>query len=132
MQEPEIMRLSENKQKLLNDHYNRYALGGARLTPIRLHVSSLIRKLFWKTVVHSTLVIKRAIDILLSITLLILLSPVFLLTALCIKIEDRGKLFYSQTRVGKWGKFFTMYKFRSMCLNAEQRKNEILNMNETG
>ena len=126
------MRLSENKQKLLNDHYNRYALGGARLTPIRLHFSSLIRKLFWKTVVHSTLVIKRAIDILLSIILLILLSPIFLLTALCIKMEDRGELFYSQTRVGKWGKFFTMYKFRSMCLNAEQRKNEILNMNETG
>ena len=126
------MKLPESKQILLKNFYNHYALGGTRLSQIRLNYSCVIRKLFWKMVVHSTLAIKRAIDIIFSFILLIILSPIFLLTALCIKLEDRGKLFYSQTRVGKWGQLFTMYKFRSMCLDADNKKNEILNMNETG
>ena len=126
------MKLHKKKQMLLKDYYNRYALGGTRLSQFRLYFSSVIRKLIWRLIVHSTLALKRTIDIVFSFILLITLSPVFLLTALCIKLEDQGSLFYSQTRVGKWGKLFTMYKFRSMCLDAEKRKNEILNRNETG
>jgi exopolysaccharide biosynthesis polyprenyl glycosylphosphotransferase len=131
-QEPESMKLHKNKQMLLKDYYNHYALGGTRLAQFRLYFSCVVRKLIWKLIVHSTLAMKRTIDIIFSFILLITLSPVFLLTALCIKLEDQGSLLYSQTRVGKWGKLFTMYKFRSMCLDAEKKKNEILNRNETG
>lgn len=126
------MELSKSKQKLMKDHYNHFALGGTVLAHVRLYYSCVVRKIFWKLVVNSTLAIKRTIDILFSSLLMIILAPLFLITALCIKLEDGGPLFYSQTRVGKWGKLFTMYKYRSMCLNADQLKKDVLNMNETG
>ena len=130
--ECEGMRKQETKDALMKDFYNRYALGGMGIAKARLQYSCFYRKLIWKMVVHSTLAVKRLIDIIFSGVLLIILSPVFLLTALCIKIEDRGPLFYSQTRVGKWGGNFKMYKFRSMCVNADEKKKDMLAMNETG
>lgn len=61
-----------------------------------------------------SLTAKRAIDILGSITGLILLSPLFLLIALCIKLTDRGPVFFRQQRLGRDGEAFALLKFRSM------------------
>ncbi len=58
--------------------------------------------------------VKRGMDIVISLLLLVLLSPVLLLTALAIKIDSRGPLLYRQTRLGKNEKPFEMLKFRSM------------------
>ena len=58
------------------------------------------------------------------------LSPVFLVIALCIKIEDGGPVFFAQTRVGKYGRLFKMFKFRSMCMDAEARLAELLSRNQ--
>jgi exopolysaccharide biosynthesis polyprenyl glycosylphosphotransferase len=63
--------------------------------------------------------IKRYMDIIFSIILTILMFPVMLLTALIIKIKDGGPVFYSQRRTGKNGKEFTLYKFRTMVVDAE-------------
>ncbi|MDV3427952.1 MAG: sugar transferase, partial [Bacillota bacterium] len=63
--------------------------------------------------------VKRCIDIIGSLVGLILLSPVFLITAAWVKIDSRGPVSFAQERVGKDGKLFKMYKFRSMCMNAE-------------
>ena len=52
-----------------------------------------------------------------------------LLIALLIKLEDGGPVFFTQTRIGKYGRGFTMYKFRSMCLDAESRLEELLARN---
>ena len=76
--------------------------------------------------------LKRGIDIIGSLFGLILLSPVFALTALAIKVEDRGPVFFASDRAGKWGKRFKMYKFRSMILEADQLKEDLLDQNETG
>ncbi|MBR5376774.1 MAG: sugar transferase, partial [Lachnospiraceae bacterium] len=65
-------------------------------------------------------VIKRLFDIILSFVLIILLSPLMLLTALCIKISDRGPVFYRQVRCTKNAREFTMLKFRSMIVDAEK------------
>lgn len=65
-------------------------------------------------------VLKRAFDLLASIVLLVLLSPVFLITAIAIKRDTAGPVFFSQTRVGLNGKPFTMIKFRTMSTTAEQ------------
>ncbi len=73
---------------------------------------------------------KRALDIFASIVGLIVLSPIFAATAIAIKAEDGGKVIFAQTRVGKDGKFFRMYKFRSMCVNAEQKLKELEKHNE--
>ncbi len=62
---------------------------------------------------------KRAIDIVFSLCCLIVLSPVFLFTAIAIKLTSKGPVFYSHERIGKHGKGFCMVKFRSMHLNAE-------------
>ncbi|MGN0367073.1 MAG: sugar transferase [Suilimivivens sp.] len=65
-------------------------------------------------------VLKRLFDILLAGTALVCLSPIFLVTALAIKLEDGGTVFFSQLRVGKNMKVFKMYKFRSMKTDADK------------
>ena len=72
---------------------------------------------------------KRLFDILFSILALILLSPVFLIIALLMKILSPGPIFFGHKRVGKNGKFFRVYKFRTMVINAEEILNEWLNNN---
>lgn len=62
----------------------------------------------------------RIFDLLISITGLILFSPLMLLIALLVKVSSKGPVFYRQERVGKGGKPFTMYKFRSMRPDAEK------------
>lgn len=63
---------------------------------------------------------KRAGDIAGSLVFCLITSPVWVLTALAIKLDSRGPVFYKQERVGRYGRVFTLYKFRSMVLNAEQ------------
>lgn len=63
--------------------------------------------------------IKRGADIIISLLGLIILSPVLAITALCIKIDSKGPVIFKQQRLGKGGKVFDIYKFRSMCVGAE-------------
>lgn len=78
------------------------------------------------------LVTKRAIDVIGSFVGLVLLSPLFLIVALLIKLEDpKGKVIFRQVRVGKNGKEFNIYKFRSMVSNAEELLGSLLEYNET-
>ena len=65
--------------------------------------------------------LKRVIDLTLGVLGLILASPIILLTWILIKIEDRGPLFFKQVRIGRHGKPFTVYKFRTMVVDAEAR-----------
>lgn len=79
---------------------------------------------------HVYLFFKRLFDILLSAFALIILSPLFLILAICIKCEDGGPVFYSQTRLGKGEKPFRMWKFRSMCVGADKMKEKLIDQNE--
>ncbi len=72
------------------------------------------------------LVFKRVFDILVSFTFLIILSPLFLLIAICIKIESKGPIFYKHKRIGKYGKIFYLYKFRSMYEDADKKLEKML------
>lgn len=74
--------------------------------------------------------IKRTLDIVAAGTGLLLLSPLFLAVALMVKIDSRGPAFFSQQRVGKDGRLFQCWKFRSMCIEAESRKAALLASNE--
>ena len=73
---------------------------------------------------------KRIFDVVMCILALVVLSPVFLAVAIAIKLEDGGKVFYSQTRLTKGAKEFKMYKFRSMCPDADQKLAELMDQNE--
>ena len=64
--------------------------------------------------------IKRLIDILFSFTALVILSPLLILFAVLIKIDSKGPVFFSQTRVGRHSRIFSVYKFRSMIRDAEK------------
>ena len=75
-------------------------------------------------------VLKRSVDIAASLICLILLSPVFLLIALIIKLESRGPVFYNAKRAGKGFKVFRFHKFRSMHNNADTRVNDLLGANQ--
>ena len=72
-------------------------------------------------------IVKRAIDILGSIVGLIITGVIFLPIAIAIKLSSPGPIFFAQTRCGWMGKKFKIWKFRSMCADAEARKKEIKN-----
>lgn len=74
--------------------------------------------------------VKRLFDIILSITGLIVLSPIMGIIAYSIKREDSGPVFYKQVRVGKNGRQFEMYKFRSMIVNADKLMEKLKDQNE--
>lgn len=77
------------------------------------------------------LLIKRGMDFVFALIGLVLLSPLFLIVTILIKLEDpKGSVFFYQTRVGKDEKPFRMYKFRSMVSNAEELLDKLLEQNE--
>ena len=74
--------------------------------------------------------LKRIIDIILSALALIILAPLFIIIALLVKITSPGPVFFIQKRVGRNGHIFSMYKFRSMFIDAEERLKLLLEHNE--
>lgn len=74
--------------------------------------------------------IKRLIDITCSFVGILVLSPLFIIIAIIIKFTSKGPVFFSQKRVGKYGREFDMYKFRSMVVNAEELKEKLAAQNE--
>ena len=62
---------------------------------------------------------KRAFDILFSFILLLLLSPLFLIVSVAVKLDSKGPVFFKQERIGLNARVFKIYKFRSMCVGAE-------------
>ncbi|WP_026882566.1 sugar transferase [Clostridium akagii] len=74
--------------------------------------------------------IKRTMDIFFSLIGIILLSPIFIIVCILIRIDSKGPILFSQERVGKGGKHFKMYKFRSMIVNAEELLDKLKDNNE--
>jgi lipopolysaccharide/colanic/teichoic acid biosynthesis glycosyltransferase len=86
----------------------------------------------WRRVVLFSRALKRLVDVLGSLSAIILLSPVFIITALCIKLEDKGPILFKQMRVGAGGRLFPMWKFRSMVVNADSIKDKLAEVNQHG
>lgn len=74
--------------------------------------------------------LKRLMDIICSMSALIVLAPILMVVAILIKIESKGPVIFSQERVGINNKKFKMYKFRSMVVNAEDMKEKLEKQNE--
>lgn len=86
----------------------------------------------WHLTIRGSAFFKRMMDIILSVMAITAGSPVFLLTALLVKFTSPGPIIFSQVRVGRYGRHFKFYKFRSMYVDAEARKAELLKHNESG
>ncbi len=107
------------------DRYSPTVLAGP-LNAVRYHLNH-IGYFVLQWLAHAA---RRALDVLVSGTALLMLTPFLLLTMLAIRLDSRGPIFFAQQRVGKWGVLFNMYKFRSMSTDAETRKAELASDNE--
>ncbi|CAA9372196.1 MAG: Undecaprenyl-phosphate galactosephosphotransferase [uncultured Gemmatimonadetes bacterium] len=79
-----------------------------------------------------SLLVKRSVDVVLALVAVVVASPLFLLISLAIKAESTGPVFFKQQRVGLGGRRFTMWKFRSMAVDAEAREVELAHLNIYG
>lgn len=86
----------------------------------------------FKPAIHDerALAAKKMLDIIGGTVGCIISIPIILITAVPLLIESKGPLFFKQERVGKNGRIFTMYKLRSMCVDAEERKEELMKQNK--
>ncbi|MEI6655623.1 MAG: sugar transferase [Verrucomicrobiota bacterium] len=88
--------------------------------------------LIWRGTVLLARALKRALDILGALAALCVFAPIFILTSILIKLEDRGPVFFCQQRVGAGGRLFGIWKFRSMVVNADKIKDQLLEANQHG
>ena len=119
-----------SREALLNDLDRRFARGSHRRTFLWARLRFLRKRLMWACVVHGAQAVKRLIDIFVAATVLVLLSPLFAVVAVLIRLTDKGPAIFWQKRVGKWGRGFDFPKFRSMVTNAESLKRELLAQND--
>lgn len=117
---PSVSRIA-----LMEELYRRYGQGN-----IRRRLRYWRKKYAWILVVGGARALKRLIDIVGAAVLLVVLSPLFLVVAVLIKLTDGGPVLFWQTRVGQWGREFPFPKFRSMVVNAEELKDKLLAHNE--
>jgi lipopolysaccharide/colanic/teichoic acid biosynthesis glycosyltransferase len=105
--------------------------GGGVAVARRRHLLLIgMRRLAWRLRADTAPRLKRAVDILGASLLLVVLTPLFAAVIFAIVLEDRGPVFFRQVRVGKDGRHFFMYKFRSMIQNAEALKAGLMDKNE--
>ena len=90
-----------------------------------------LRLMAWKFTVQSSYAMKRILDIVLSALAMVVLSPLFLLIAIAVKMSSPGPVIFSQIRVGRYGRHFKFYKFRSMRQDAEALKASLAAQNES-
>jgi lipopolysaccharide/colanic/teichoic acid biosynthesis glycosyltransferase len=118
----------------MHDNTNKRSTGGyeamqSAASRWRLDVSARWHRWFWHCRIGAGAAAKRVFDIVGSAVFLTLMSPLYLLIALLIRLEDGGPALFVQTRVGQFGREFRFYKFRSMCPDAEARLQEVLARN---
>ena len=101
-----------------------------RFNSARTSQTLRLRLVLWVLRVKVANSLKRALDVAVAAVALLLLSPLFALTAVLIRLESPGPIFFQQVRLGKWGAPFYVYKFRSMYIDAEARKAAIMAQNE--
>jgi exopolysaccharide biosynthesis polyprenyl glycosylphosphotransferase len=113
------VRVTANVQEVLSTRVAAHPMGGMMafsLKPVRLSGVQAVAK--------------RTFDLVVTSTGALLLSPVFLLIALAVKLTSRGPVFFKQERVGYHGRPFKILKFRTMVADAEERLEDLMHMNE--
>jgi lipopolysaccharide/colanic/teichoic acid biosynthesis glycosyltransferase len=107
-------------EKFANEHFN-------RVSNVQRMRFQLLRWVIRNKIIGS---LERLFDLVLVIPLIILASPIILLTAVAIKLDSPGPVIFRQERVGKWGGRFYLFKFRSMVVDAEAKKAELMADND--
>ncbi|VFQ46499.1 sugar transferase [Desulfoluna butyratoxydans] len=113
------------RTELIEELYGLYGKG-----TLRMRLRFARKKYAWVTVTGGARAIKRGFDLLVALSALLLLSPLFLAVTAAIRLTDNGPVLYWQKRVGKWGREFPFPKFRSMVVNADTAKDAILDQSD--
>jgi lipopolysaccharide/colanic/teichoic acid biosynthesis glycosyltransferase len=122
----EIMQIEASAEKMLVSKVR--FLNKVKAKSVEMRKSLKEEALIPAANIHSLL--KRSFDILVSLTALLVLSPVFFLIALAIRIESKGSIFYISERAGRGYRIFKFYKFRTMFAGADQRIHEFSHLNQ--
>lgn len=120
----EVEMQSTDKEKIIQLYDDRAMMLRRRRWAFKLVMA------LWRLRVAVSTSGKRALDLVAGTILLVLTLPIMGLVALAVKLDSPGPIIFRQTRVGKWGKTFTCFKFRSMYIDAEARKKELMALNE--
>jgi len=118
-----------SRLEMVEELYRRY--GDPQMDRQR-RLRFLWKRYAWVAVIGGARLLKRGIDVSASGLGILVLSPLFALVALAIKATDRGPVLFWQSRVGQWGREFPFPKFRSMVVNAEALKDQLLEQNQHG
>jgi len=104
------------------------------MSKIKIHYAGSIPLLeyHYKGIHGTEIFLKRMIDIVVSFLAIILLSPIFIILGITIKLTSKGPIIYNSKRCGKKGRVFNFYKFRSMVRSADQMLESLRHRNETG
>jgi exopolysaccharide biosynthesis WecB/TagA/CpsF family protein len=119
----EIKMLFNRQQRVERQAVNYFATKAHSGLPRQFN--TLFKLFAWKASIAGSRLIKRTMDITVATTMLLLLSPLFLILAVLIKSESKGPVLFSQMRIGLDGKPFKFWKFRSMRSDAEQTKKQL-------
>lgn len=122
--------MSPQQVQLLREQHRRLAGGGLGWARRREIAWRTLRRLAWRSRVRLAARLKRGVDVVGAVALLVLGAPLFAAIAAAIKFEDGGPVLFRQIRVGRNGRPFVMYKFRSMVPDAEARKAALIALNE--
>jgi len=112
-----------SRRKLMEELQRRYSSG-----PRAKQFHFLRKKYAWLAVVHGARLVKRSMDIAAVLILLTILSPLLATAALLVKLTDFGPVFFNQIRIGRYGREFTAYKFRSMVVDADKLVESVVEM----
>ncbi|MBF0119523.1 MAG: sugar transferase [Desulfobacterales bacterium] len=107
----------------MEELYQRY--GNPGISGFKNRLRYFRKKYAWLAVLNGAKFIKRLMDISVSASMLLLLSPLFLVVAFAIKITDGGPVIYMKKRVGRYGKEILFPKFRSMRVDADKLKSDL-------
>ena len=121
---PNDSNLTEGQEQLIERFAN------IELLTWRYKLRFYVKRLIWIGVVRGAYLMKRLIDVAAAAVLLTLFSPLYAGVALAIRLDSPGPIFFKQIRVGRWGTLFPMWKFRSMYIDAEERKRALMQENE--
>ncbi len=130
--EPAPVSAAPAPQALLEELYRRYGDTGSGPRSVVRNLRFLRKKYAWLGVVGGAKAAKRAIDVAAAGSGLVVLAPLLGAVALAIKATDRGPVLFWQKRVGQYGREFLFPKFRSMVINAEALKDQLLAASDHG
>ena len=125
---PDSSRIVDRAQRveLMEELHRRYGQGGTGLVGVGNRLRFWRKKYSWLVAVGGANALKRTIDVTVSTAAMLALSPMLAVVSGLIKLTDGGPVLFWQSRVGRWGREFAFPKFRSMVVDAERLKDELL------